>query len=245
MNTQENNENAAVNNFNHLVRDMEYFEDNREEMFPLLDGFMSSIETMLLHGQAGSGKSLFTYSLVRALASDDGEFLGIPCAKGLKVLFCDGEMHNNTIADRAKTLGKHPNIQYISTTDAIKVDKKAINLSDDEDKYKLIQTIKDGGFKVVVFDSVRTLWSMDDENSSSDWRTLNDLITHLRNLNCAVIFVHHNNKTGNYSGSSNAETYVDRTCAIEQAGKGMWCLKIGSKMGRDKMGWSEEIQTLC
>ncbi|MDO6763407.1 AAA family ATPase [Agarivorans sp. 1_MG-2023] len=228
------------------IKPMNWFVDNRTEMNAIWDGFISEGETMLFYGAAGSGKSLFAYSLSVAIAGGSESFLGQRCSSGKKVLYVDGEMSTNTVAARVDSLGQHPNVDYLSVPNL----SRAFDLSGTEDREALLLNVSAGGYDFVVIDNVRTLFGMADENHAQSWTSVNDLVVRLRALGCAVIVIHHTNKGGEYSGSSNAITVFDRTCCIEKngtdigTGKQYWRLSVGSKSGRDGRGWGDWINEL-
>lgn len=243
------------NYFQNNFKGMEYFLENKTEMKTILEGFLYETETMLFYGASGSGKSLFSYALAQHLSdasfTPDNDFMGIPCAQDLKVLYADGEMHVNSIASRVESLGSGGfGMTYFAAADV----GRSINLANEVQAKHFIDAVKDGGFKLVVLDSIRTLFDLTDENNAEAWKPVNDFIMRLRSAGAGVIAIHHTTKDAFkaggeviWSGSSNAVTVFDRTCGIERTGgdSGYWNLAVGHKEGRSGTGWSDEIKSLC
>ena len=227
------------------------FINSKTEMKPLLSGLLYETETLLLYGASGSGKSLFTYSLASSLSSDAGEFIGQPTAKDLKVLYIDGEMHTNSIAQRAETFGFTDNLHYLAS--ARLADTRAVSIDFNEESHfeGLLNDVRENGYNLVVLDSVRTLFKMEDENSAEGWIRVNELVMRLRTLGCVVIAIHHSTKdayTGGetiWSGSSNAITVFDRTLGIQRVTDGVWKLQKGFKEGRSGDGWGGWVEDTC
>ncbi|NKF51335.1 AAA family ATPase [Shewanella sp. WXL01] len=229
------------------VKPVSWHIENKREFKPLLEGWISEGETMLFYGASGSGKSLFAYNFAVAIAGDKSEWLEQPCATGVKTLYVDGEMATNTVAQRGEALGHHDNIAYCS----VPCMDGTFNLSKQEDRELIYAEVRENDHQLVIIDNCRTLFAMADENSAESWTPVNELALHLRQLGCAVIVIHHTNKSGEYSGSSNAITVFDRTCCIEKNGsetdthQQYWNLSAGIKSGRDGKGWGRWLANGC
>jgi len=66
---------------------------------------------------------------------------------------------------------------------------------------------------LIVFDNIRTLTDMEDENSARSWSLVNHTLKKLRDL-CTVVVVHHDKKTIGFSGSNNALTVLNKQIAL-------------------------------
>lgn len=202
---------------------------------PLIEGLLTEGESLMVYGKSGSGKSLFTYSLIEALSSHRGEFIGRECAVGKKVLYLDGEMSNRSIQARMMQLGANENITYCAVVNS----PEPWNLCIEADVGEVLRMAKD--YDLVVLDSVRTLFMMSDENSMDSWQPVNSLVTSLRGVGCTVIVIHHANKGEDtvYAGSSNAITVFDRTLGVTQNQRGVWQLQ--PEKCRDGEGWGRWV----
>jgi RecA-family ATPase len=72
------------------------------------------------------------------------------------------------------------------------------SLSDRVNQQKIIRWLKDHPtYKLVVFDSVSTLFGLQEENDNSEWNNkINPLLRDLRALGVACILLHHAGKDG-------------------------------------------------
>ncbi len=245
MQTETQTETITLGNF---LRKPSYFDSQRQPFKPILDNFLYTTETMLFYGASGSAKSLFTLGLCCAYADDAcSEFLGQEIGTG-KVLYLDGEMHSNSIADRFDTFEATDldNIDYLQMTEVVDTGR-TVNLSKDSQRKAIVRLVAEKGYDLVVIDSVRTLFDLPDENASGSWNGVNDLAMQLRSKGASVIVIHHSNKSSYtdgeviWSGSSNAVTVFDRTCGIQREADSVWSLVAGHKEGRSGHGFGDWV----
>ena len=186
------------------VTDLLKANDNAEQ---LVDDLLVHPTLVMLHADAGQMKSWLALALAHALAGA-GSFLSHNVTKERKVLYLDSEMTDSSIGERLRCL-KVPdqNLLYL-------LPEQEIDLSQDEHQNLLFKFLNDGGFKVLVWDNLRTS-TLIDENSSSDFAKLNQFLRKLRNSGISVILLHHNNKSDDYAGSSNAKTVFDAVIGLK------------------------------
>mgnify|MGYP003664858734 CR=1 FL=1 len=235
--------------FENAIKSPEWFVDNKTDFTAILEGFLYSGECMMFYGASGSGKSLFTYGLCCAIANNEKTFLGINKSSNQKVLYVDGEMSTNSIAQRVEMFDQLEGIDYMACS-LIADSGLTVNFSESKQANWLVEKVKESEYNLVVIDSVRVCFNLTDENSSEGWKPVNDLVMRLRSSGSSVIVIHHSTKeafkSGEviWSGSSNAVTVFDRTCGIESLGNNCWGLVTGHKQGRSGDGWSESIESL-
>lgn len=167
----------------------------------------------------GVGKTLFTMNVAYAIAGG-GNFLKYSAPKPKKVLYIDGEMAYTQVHARFDEIVKqqgsldYPNMWSLFTPDKIlpfrlpKIDEPL----GQEFYNKFLQKEK---IEVVVFDNLSTL-STFDENSSSEWKPIQDWLLHLRSIGLSIIVVHHAGKdSSGYRGTSMMIDIADTAISLQ------------------------------
>lgn len=152
MQTDANTETITLGNY---LRKPSYFATQRQPFKAILDNFLYTTETMLFYGASGSAKSLFTLGLCVAYADDTcNEFLGQTIGTG-KVLYLDGEMHSNTIADRFDTFEATTldTLDYLQMTEIVD-SGRTVDLSKDVQRNAVVRLVEEKRYDLVVIDSV-------------------------------------------------------------------------------------------
>ena len=179
---------------------------------PLIHNLITHPSATLLHAGSGGMKSLFSMYLTSCIAKGTPLFEQLPVEQK-NVFYIDCEMGHASIAQRARTMGlmdlDQQVFSYFSTSNF-----EGFTLSDPETQEQLINALVTNNYEVVVIDNVRTGFRLADENKAESWQPVNDLTIKLRNNGISTFILHHNNKSGNYSGSQASENAVENIISI-------------------------------
>lgn len=164
----------------------------------LVENLLAEGNQCIAYAKAGHGKSLFIGALLSNLASGHN-FAGfnVPFAK--KCLLIDGEMSLPELQKRYrkyfKTI-KNPKMENLMIASVFFDDNPIGNLSDPENRQKLIQLIKYAKPDLIVLDNYFTLWSPEDHNSADSWQEeVMEILHFCRKRQIAVIVIDHSNKS--------------------------------------------------
>ena len=205
---------------------------------PLIHNLITHPSATLLHAGSGGMKSLFSMYLTSCIAQ------GLPLfneyqVEQKNVFYLDCEMGYASIAQRARMMGlmelDQQVFSYFSTANI-----EDFSLSDPETQKQLVDSLVANNYEVIVIDNVRTGFRLADENKAESWQPVNDLVIKLRNKGISCFILHHNNKSGNYSGSQASENAVENIISIQPTEK--QDLKILSiTKERDEYGLRREL----
>ena len=177
----------------------------------VLEPFLPTASSLFLWAAPGAGKTMLSLSLALAVAS--GTSLGpfrAPSAR--PVLYLDAEMPRAVVQERIRALSGSldaaareaawKNLTLVSVADIAQTHDVA-SLGTPEGQRWLLDLIFTTGAELVLLDSLAMLFDLDDENSASDTRVVQELVRHLNSRNVASVVVHHSGKGGtSYRGSS-------------------------------------------
>ncbi len=167
----------------------------------------------------GVGKTLFTMNIAYAIANG-GNFLKYSVPKPKKVLYIDGEMAYTQVHARFNEIVKQQGVLYYPEMWSLFTPDKILpfRLPKLDDPYgqefynKFLEKEK---IEVVVFDNLSTL-SAFDENSSSEWKPIQDWLLHLRSIGLTIIVVHHAGKDASgYRGTSRMIDCADTAISLQ------------------------------
>ena len=179
---------------------------------------------VMVHGSAGCGKTyvlcdfLYCLSLGKNIGGSD-----IPTKA--KILYIDFELSRFETARRHQQLikqyGKSDNWFSLNPSFAETDTAYTWSLADKEFVGDLLETIRDFKSDIVVIDSARSsmLSTGFKENDAESWSPLNDFMMKVRNMGKSVIYIHHDSKAGNYSGSTASITNIDIELHVKKKGK--------------------------
>ena len=179
---------------------------------PLIHNLITHPSATLLHAGSGGMKSLFSMYLTSCIAR------GLPLfdeyqVEQKNVFYLDCEMGYASIAQRARMMNlmelDEQVFSYFSTANIAE-----FTLSDNDTQERLIESLVANNYEVIVIDNVRTGFRLTDENKAESWQLVNDLVIKLRNNGISTLILHHNNKSGNYSGSQASENAVENIISL-------------------------------
>lgn len=175
-------------------------------MFPIV----SESDIILLAGDRGVGKSMFTMHLAHKIST--GRNFG-PWVHGnaspINVLYVDGEMFYKTLQDRMKDLPNTSHFRTICRTylESQTPDIKCL-LTDENFRELIRDEIEKHNIKFVIFDNISSLTIGISENVSEDWDPVNQFLLSLRSMGVTSLIVHHTGKSGLQRGTSGREDNV-------------------------------------
>ena len=179
---------------------------------------------VMVHGSAGCGKTyvlcdfLYCLSLGKNVAGADIE-------EKAKILYIDFELSRFETARRhqqlIKTYGKSEDWYSLNPSFAETDTIYTWSIADKTFVGDLLETIRDFKSDIVVIDSARSsmLSTGFKENDAESWSPLNDFMLKIRNMGKSVIYIHHDSKAGNYSGSTASITNIDIELHVKKKSK--------------------------
>lgn len=177
------------------------------------DGYIERRTLTVIHGDGGTGKSILAGHLARAII-DGGTCLGRPTTPS-NVLVVDAENPLDEIHRRLHRLDMRSvavdRFAYYRAAEAI-----LTPAGDAIDVDRLVALILREHAGVVILDSQRGLWA-GDEREAVEIRVLyRRLQATAEEYDCAVIVIHHDRRTGSYSGSSDVNNAADTRLHLER-----------------------------
>ena len=191
------------------------------EIIPLIHDLMNENDSLIIHAPGGTGKSSMSMQLALCLSCGSPflETFEIPEPKN--VLFIQSEYDIATVKFRIGKIIEH-NPELKMNTDKIFFHKTGENSimargvfsdppkGEEEDKLKESLEIKISELKeehginidVIIIDPYVSFSDADENDSIKTRRTMDNITDLCLSLNITPILIHHDNKTGQYRGSS-------------------------------------------
>jgi hypothetical protein len=172
------------------------------------EGYLERGTLAVLHGDGGTGKSILTGALTRAMTLG-GSCLDQGTTQG-RVLIFDGENPLPEIARRLHRLGftltTHDRLTYVRASEPI--------LTGELDQLR--ELILELGPLLVILDSQRALWDGDEREANEVRALYRRLQAIAEQTSCAILLIHHDRRTGGYSGTSDVNNAVDTRLWLER-----------------------------
>lgn len=206
------NAQALKTQFQANIKPLSHFQQYKHT--PLVHTVFNKQSLNLIFAEAGGMKSLLCFDLAIALSTGQ-EFLGFKTEQS-KVLYLDAEMSNSDIGERVNLFNASglTNIDYLTNGDI------SFNFKDIEQQEAFTELIKETDYDVIIFDNLRTMTLIENENDSASFSLINQFLIRLRDLNKTIFLVHHANKGAEtYAGSSNIITPYDTVIGLVDAGR--------------------------
>jgi hypothetical protein len=166
-------------------------------------GFLERATIAQIHGAGGAGRSILAGGFVRAAVSGN-PFLGRDTQR-LRAVILDGENPLSEVHRRLERLDYGPvadRVRYLRAEDAVLDDPERAEET-------LCAHIQDALAELVVLDSQRALWP-GEESEAGPVRKFYSMLRRVANATSASILVlHHDNRSGSYSGSGDLNASVD------------------------------------
>jgi hypothetical protein len=192
-------------------------------------GYLETGTCAVLHGDGGLGKSLIGQGLCRRYTLGR-EWLG-QATPGGTALYLDGENSEAEIARRLYSFQFRPNDTNLHYGRV----HLPILLNPITGEALLIDLINETGATLIVLDSQRALWG-GDEREQMEIRPLYDMLARLaERLQVAILLIHHDNKGGVYSGSTDINAAVSSRLHLER--------KSRDKKDRRRILWHEKSRS--
>ena len=176
------------------------------------DGYIEQGTLTVLHGDGGTGKSILAGHLARATAGGT-QCLGRPVTQG-SVLIIDAENPLDEIHRRLHALDytsiPPDAIHYYRARDVI------FGTPTDVDTTLLRLVIQTHQSRLVVLDSQRGLWGGGEKDQIEIRPFYRRLQAIAEDLDCAIVIIHHDRRTGSYSGSSDIHNSADTRLHLER-----------------------------
>jgi RecA-family ATPase len=175
----------------------------------LMSPWLRQGQLSIIYGNYGTGKSLLTLSIayllgLRTFDKEEHEIDTWQVKNNTGCLYIDGELGEYEMEDRVKQfewLGvQRPEcrLKILSLPEYQLATEDSFYLVKRENQLKIIQWLKEHPtYKLVVLDSISTLFGLEDENSNSEWNAkVSPFLRDLRALDVAQLLLHHSGKDG-------------------------------------------------
>jgi putative DNA primase/helicase len=179
----------------------------------VLDPIIAVRSLCLLFAYRGIGKTMVAFNIAWAIACG-GRFLRWSSPKPRRVLYVDGEMPQQLLQERARTMIEGSNVRPPAPDffRLLSLDRQelgvSINLARREHQVE-IEKLLDTGVEFVVFDNISTLVNGGPENDAASWDDMQQWLLQLRRRGITVLLIHHSGRGENARGTSKREDVLD------------------------------------
>jgi hypothetical protein len=166
------------------------------------EGSLAPGTLSMLHGEGGLGKSWIALKIAEQMLRDQGNLFDKYIAPG-GVVILDGENAETQIHSRIHytTITEDSDLHYYMVFDPI------LGLEELTDQY-LEHIIEQHSPRLIIIDSQRALYAGDEKEQAEAGRMLRRFARKIEHHPCAYLFIHHDNRGGDYSGSSDINAAV-------------------------------------
>jgi len=197
---------------------------------PIIEHLFQRGAATLVNGYSGSGKSAFVLSSLMAACDPRhlNKFVGpFFIRETPKVLYLDPENSDHTIIERMRSMrlmansGDNLHVLPARLFNNGNFEDTAFDFaSRPETMDDLCRLVRQGGYNAVVIDTVRSHFPGMEEGKAESWTGYNKLITQLKRIGCAVVLLHHMNKTRDdgfqsESGSAHQLTNIETQVFVQ------------------------------
>lgn len=182
---------------------------NEKPPLTLMSPWLREGEMTVIYGPSGCGKTLLTMAVAYSLGLYKYDVKKAEIGKWkvknpTGTLYIDGEMGEIAMDERVKGfewLGRQTNKYMLKILSVPEYQMKTMDsfyLTQRINQIKIVEWLKrHPNYKLVVLDSLSTLFGLEDENSNSEWNNkINPLLRDLRAIKVACILLHHTGKDG-------------------------------------------------
>ncbi len=178
----------------------------------LLDPILAPGSAALIYGPAGVGKSFLALGLALA-AARGGRFLGWTAPKPHKVLYLDGEMRREAVAERLRLFGAPPPSlrMWLATEQA----GSKLDLATEDGIIRLLAHWREVNVDLIVIDSLSSLAGTTGDDPER-WSELRQFLDFQRQEGRSVVLVHHANRDGAMRGIGRRADAMDLVMALRR-----------------------------
>lgn len=194
----------------------------------IVDPWLRRGETALIWAASGVGKTMLSLSLAMAMATGGsvGPWKsGQPC----RVLYIDGEMHEEDVKDRLETLRDTgavtlgdaallaDNLVFVNRQGQ-QADTVFFDLTSEEGRAAILRATEKLEADVVILDNFTTLSEgLEDENAATSFKKIQSFLLSTKQRNLTTILIHHARKDGNaLRGSASIEVTFESVLELRK-----------------------------
>jgi len=166
------------------------------------EGFLAPGTLSMLHGEGGLGKSWLAMKIAEQMLGQTGTLFGKTIRPG-GVLILDGENAETQIHSRIHytTINADADLSYYMVNDPI------LGLEELTEAY-LDYLVTTHEPRLIIVDSQRALYAGDEKEQGEAGRMLRRFARWIEKYSAAFLFIHHDNRGGDYSGSSDINAAI-------------------------------------
>lgn len=197
-----------------------------------------------LYGDAGIGKSYLSLAFIKGV-TENIPIADFPCRQG-RALLVDAENGPNELSRRLHSLSFNG---QCGTDFQVIEPEPGSSISDRPNMIYLMQSILVLGPRLVVLDSVRSLWGGNENDSLEVTNFCVQLQQLAREHDTAIILLHHSNKDGVYAGSRAWTTVPEIVCKMGKHPLDKNSQRLFIRWTKSRMGpmpdqqWAEIVQS--
>jgi RecA-family ATPase len=201
--TREDDEDPVLAQHAKLLETKKLVEEVPEPINWIWEDFLAPGTLNMLHGEGGLGKSYIALKIAEQVLSDTpAPIFDKPIRSG-GVIILDGENAESQIHRRVQNTtirAEAPLAAYVVTEAILGLDEYTEEYVD-----YLIEQHKP---LLIIIDSQRALWGGDEKEAAEAGRMLRRFARHIEQHPCAFLLIHHDNRGGDYSGSSDINAAI-------------------------------------
>ena len=175
----------------------------------ILDPILKPGHYCLIYGGTGVAKTWFTLAMALGISRGESfiDYWGYE-GKARKVLYVAGEMEPEMFGERLQKLSSLESKNFLLV-------RENLNLVDSADQERLLDTIAERGSQVVILDNLTTL--AERGAYENGFGKLLALINRLKESGIAVVLVHHENKAGEFKGTTKIKDVAEMSLHLVKA----------------------------
>ncbi|WP_201403229.1 AAA family ATPase [Kaistia sp. 32K] len=194
----------------------------------VIDPWLRSGETALIWAASGVGKTMLSLSLAMAMATG-GSAGTWKSDRPWKVLYVDGEMHQQDIRDRlvmleeteAVAIGPHASLAgglVFVNRQGQAPEATFYDLSTSDGQATLLDMCKQVKAEVLILDNFTTLSEgLEDENAATSLKKIQSFLLTTKQMGLTTILVHHSRKDGGaFRGSASIEVTFEVVLELQK-----------------------------
>ena len=177
----------------------------------LLNPWLTTTGLVMIDAMPGHGKTWLALSIGYAVASGNA-LLGWQNERRGNVLYVDGELPGALLQTRFDMFGAPPPASAFRILSRAQFERRSqsmLDLGTPEGREKLDDIIEANHIDLIILDSISTLVRSGIDNDVESWRAVQDWSLKHRARGRAVIFLHHQGRSGNPRGTSSREIVLD------------------------------------